>query len=43
MPDGKTTVVMFPRDQADGVTVRYALQASALLWPAYVQRTGSED
>lgn len=39
MPDGKTTIVAFPRYQHNAQTVIFSMQAAALLWPMYVQRS----
>lgn len=42
MPDGRTTVVAFPRVQRNAQTVIFSMQAAAILWPTYVQRSQPE-
>lgn len=39
MPDGRSTIVAFPKVQTSAQTVIFSMQAAALLWPMYVQRT----
>jgi hypothetical protein len=38
MPDGRTTLVMFPRAQQNAQTIIFSMQAAALLWPTYLER-----